>query len=183
MADANVFVVGTGWHTQIYLKATDLQGGMRAFAISGARYVGFGFAQRAFILQRNHSIATYLRGFFQGLVPSPGVIIVTWLTAPPQAACGAAHTVGLHANRAQLARLNQVLWADLVHAEGRPERIAPGDYPGSAFYAATQRYDLTFTCNSWTDATLHAAGLGMPAEGTVFASQTMTDARDLAAGQ
>lgn len=183
VARANLFVVGVGWHTQIFLPDSALGGGLRALAISGARYVGFGFAQRAYAMPKNHAAIAYVKGFFQGLVPSRGIIIVTWLRAAPALAWGAGHVVGLHASHAEIVRLNRVLWADFVHKEGRPVRLERGFYPGSAFYAATPRYDLLFTCNTWTNAVLHEAGLPIGAGGVIFASTTMDDVRRLAARQ
>ena len=51
-------------------------------------------------------------------------------------------------------------------ASGAPIDLGPGLYPGSRFYAATGRYSLFHTCNSWIAEALRArrlpdhAGLG-----------------------
>lgn len=160
-----------------------MRGGLRALALPGARYVGLGFAQRAYAMPKNHAAIAYVKGFFRGLVPARGIIIVTWLRAAPARAWGAVHVIGLHASRPERVLLNRVLWADLVHRDSRPVRLERGFYPGSAFYAATPRYDLLFTCNTWTNTVLHAAGLPISPGGVIFASTTMNDARRLAARQ
>ena len=183
VADPNLFVVGVGWHTQIFAPRAALQGGLRQFAVPGASYVGFGFAQRAYAMPKRHAPMTYVLGFFHGLAPSRGIIIVTWLRAAPALAWGAEHVVGLHASRAEMVRLNRALWADFNHKAGHAVWLERGFYPGNAFYAATVRYDLLFTCNTWTNAVLHAAGFPVGAGGVIFASTTMDAVRRLAARQ
>ncbi|HEX7390926.1 MAG TPA: DUF2459 domain-containing protein [Acidiphilium sp.] len=181
VSGANLYVVGVGWHTQIYLPDTALQGGLRAFAAPHARYVGFGFAQRGFVMPKTGGAGVYIKGFFRGLAPTRGIIIVTWLKARPALAWGDRNVVGLYATPAEQARLNRVLWTDFVHPDDKPVRLEPGFYSGSAFYAAKSHYDLLFTCNSWTDSVLRAAGL--PIGGGIFAGTTMEGARRLAARQ
>jgi uncharacterized protein (TIGR02117 family) len=41
---------------------------------------------------------------------------------------------------------------------GQPIELAPGLYPGSRFYAATGRYSLVYTCNTWIADALRAGG-------------------------
>ncbi|MGC9271030.1 DUF2459 domain-containing protein [Acidiphilium sp.] len=178
--NANVFVVGVGWHTQVYIRQADATGGLRSIVASDARYVGFGFAQRGFVVPKSASPLRYVAGFFRGLAPARGVIIVTWLRTTPTQAWNPTHVAALHATSQQMRRLNTFLWSDFVHKDGQPERIASGDYPGSAFYAARQHYDFWFTCNTWTDTLLRDAGLNMNPHGVVFASTTMHDARRIA---
>ena len=43
-------------------------------------------------------------------------------------------------------------------ASGDPIDLGPGLYPGSRFYAATGRYWLLYTCNTWIAEALRAAG-------------------------
>ena len=43
-------------------------------------------------------------------------------------------------------------------ASGAPIDLGPGLYPGSRFYAATGRYSLFYTCNSWIAEALRAGG-------------------------
>ena len=55
--------------------------------------------------------------------------------------------------------------------DGRPRRIAAGPYSQSTFYAASGRYDITHTCNTWTAEALRVAGLPVSAAGVIFADQ------------
>lgn len=179
VTDANLFVVGVGWHTQIYLPEKDLAGRLRALAAPGARYVGFGFAQRAYAMPRSHAASAYVLGFFRSLAPSRAILIVTWLRAVPTLAWPTGDVVGLRIGERAQAGLERALWSAFVHRNEKPIRLESGFYPGSAFYAATQRYDLLFTCNTWTDEMLRAAGLPV-SKSALFASTTMDQVRALA---
>jgi hypothetical protein len=178
-ADANVFVVGVGWHSQVYIPQADATGGLRSLAAPGARYVGFGFAQRGFVVPKSSSALKYVAGFFRGLAPARSVIIVTWLKTTPAQAWNPTHVAGLHATPEQMNRLNTILWSDFVKRNGKADWIESGDYPGSAFYAARQPYALWFTCNTWTLTLLHEAGFKLNPEGVVFASTVMHRTRRL----
>ena len=43
-------------------------------------------------------------------------------------------------------------------AAGQPIELGAGLYPGSRFYAATGRYSLVYTCNTWIADALRAGG-------------------------
>jgi hydrogenase/urease accessory protein HupE len=73
--DANVYVVGVGWHTQIYIQQTDASGDLRTLCTPGARYVGFGFAQRGFVVPKKNLPIKYIAGFFRRLVPVTKIAI------------------------------------------------------------------------------------------------------------
>jgi len=106
----------------------------------------------------------------------------TWGDLTARRALGAVagrHTALLHVTRLRRADLNARafalpltpaqyarLSAHILHAlPGGTARAVPGAHYGrtDAFYEATGRYGLFFTCNQWTGQALRAAGVPMPA--------------------
>jgi hypothetical protein len=115
------------------------------------------------------------------LLPGPGAVLLTGLSATPAEAFGAGNVQPLRVSRAGFARLQAFLWRSLV-PEGEAARpLAEGPYPGSRFYASGVTYAGFYTCNTWTAEALAQAGLPVSPAGVVFAGQVMAQARKAAA--
>jgi hypothetical protein len=115
------------------------------------------------------------------LFPGPGVILATALRTSPAEAFGADNVVTLPLACAQRAAIAAFVAQSLLRqADGTPRRLDDGPYPGSAFYATDQVYDLLHNCNRWTADALASAGLPVTAKGVVFANQVMGPVRALA---
>ncbi len=176
-----VFVVSQGWHTDIGVEANRLQGPMAVFrsVFPGARYVMFGYGKRTFMTAPADELAEYLLGPF----PGPAVIETLGLAGDPGQAYGPAHTIRLALSGGADAALSAFLWRALAHGrDGGPKLVAPGWFKGGLFYAATARYSLDHTCNSWVAEALQAAGLPMRSD-LVFSGQLMARAARIAARQ
>ena len=109
-------------------------------------------------------------------------MLVTGLRVAPDAAFGDGHTVAVHVSGAQFAAIEDFVASSFERdAAGGPDFIAKGPYQGSLFYASTRTYDLLDTCNTWTVAALRGGGLPARVPFTVFAAQTLGQARRLGA--
>lgn len=180
-APSVIYVISNGWHTEIGVPAERLTGPLALLgpAFPGARYLVFGWGQRAFYMAARPTWTEALRA----LLPAPSVVLVLGLgESPLHAFIGDVHVVALPVTQDGWSNLTAFLWQSFAETRvARPERIAAGPYPASAFYASSSTYDGAHTCNTWTAEALHAAGLPIGADGVVFASQVMRQVRHLAA--
>jgi len=180
--DAIVYVIERGWHSDIGLPAEEITGPLTTLErrFPGVRFLTFGFGERQFLLARQVTLG----GMLSALLPSQSALLVTALSATPEAAFGAEHVVTLHVSRDGLARIEAAIWLELEKPpDGEPPVLADGPYPGSVFYAARGTYDAFDTCNTWTADMLHAGGLPVPTAGVLFVGQVMGMARSIAARQ
>lgn len=171
-----VYVIDHGWHTDIGVPASELSGPVAVFrtVFPDARALEFGFGKRTFFTARVDSWREYLLG----PIPGPAAVLVTGLRVMPDAAYGSGDTVVLHLPPGGAERLSAFLWHEFAKDRaGEPRLIASGTYPGGLFYAATGRYTLGHTCNTWTADALQAAGLPVSGDGVVFAGQAMRRVR------
>lgn len=178
-----VYVVSNGWHTEIGLSARWLNGPLAKFRhiFPGASYFVFGWGERAFYMSPSPSWAEALRA----LLPARAVLLVLALqAAPSHAFVHGIRVAAVPIEPAGARRLVAFLWRSFARTEaGGPERLGPGPYPVSAFYAAAGTYDGGHTCNTWTAEALGQAGLPVRAVGVVFAGQVMRQVHALDAGR
>jgi uncharacterized protein (TIGR02117 family) len=182
LADAIVYVIGRGWHTDIGLPVTEIDGPLAQLeqGFPGVQYMTFGFGERQFLLTRKPTPLTML----SAMLPSRSALLMTALRDTPQNAFGPSKVVVLHVTAEGLRQIQARVWQELERsASGEPILLADGPYPGSVFYAARETYSGLFTCNTWTAETMRAGGLPMPATGVLFASQVMAMARWIGARQ
>jgi uncharacterized protein (TIGR02117 family) len=163
-----LYVIASGWHTEIGLPAAAMSGKLAALrdAMPGARYVVFGWGQRDYYMAPNPGLGDFLAAGF----PGPSVVLVTPLSQAPAEFFGSANVYAIPVSDDGLERLAQFLWGYIEQdAQHRPRRIGDGPYSGSIFYASTGTYSLSNTCNTWTAEALHVAGVPVSADGVVFA--------------
>ncbi len=172
-----VRLVARGWHTDVGLPADRLPAPLLALALDfpGAGHFLFGFGERAYWTRPDPGSMDALAA----LVPGPGVVLVTALRVPPEAAFAAEDVVLLPVAEGGLDRLAAHLAAELREGD-KVRRLADGPYPGSHFYATSRRYSAAYTCNTWTADALEVAGTGVSASGVLFAGQLMGRARAVA---
>ncbi|MGH7120624.1 MAG: DUF2459 domain-containing protein [Acetobacteraceae bacterium] len=175
-----VTVIGRGWHTELGLPVISLPPPLASLAAAfpGAVTLSFGFGDRAFVLARHRG----LRDALGALLPNPGLILLTVLKTSPAVAFDARHVVTLHVSRAAFAGIASFVWHSLATESGTlPRPYGPGPYPGSLYYAASLPYDAFHTCNTWVAEALRAGGVPVQAEGVLFASEIIREARRAAA--
>ena len=171
-----LYLVRRGWHVDIAFATSQLPMPLASLSadLPGARYLVFGFGDRRYLLapQRN----TF--NMIAALWPTPGLILVTGLTASPDLAFGAEHVIMLRVRPDQVRSAARLVWESLARDGTAP--LAPGPYPGSRFYGAVVRYSAVNTCNTWVASILHDAGLAVHSRGVVFASQLWRQGRRIA---
>jgi hypothetical protein len=181
---AEIGVVDRGWHTDIALMVgpAPLHPWLAELAsgFPGMRTMVLGFGDRGWLLDQAHSPLAPLRA----LLPGPGAILLTALSASPETAFGPGHVVRLPLTAGQMSRLQAFLAGSLDphwrQPDGRWQALADGPYPGSVFQASPLIYSAGYTCNTWTAHALAAASLPVDATGVVFAEQVMAWARQAA---
>ena len=165
---AAAWLVDQGWHTEIGVRAADLDGPLSTYrrVFPGAAVLMFGFGKRTWITAKVESLSELLMGPF----PGPGAIQVVGLRVTPEQAFGDAEVLALSLRPQQFRLLSAFIWDAIGKtATGRPRLIGGGLFPGSLFYAASRSYAPDYTCNSWTAQALQAAGLPVHPSGIVFA--------------
>jgi uncharacterized protein (TIGR02117 family) len=155
---ASIYVVERGWHTDIGLPVDEITGPLATLeqGFPGVRFMVFGFGERAYYMARRTGSAALLTAMF----PSESAILMTALSVSPTLAFADQHVVELHLPQDAVDRIVTRIWQVLEKGpDGSAVRLADGPYPGSVFLASTETYDLFNTCNTWTAAVLHDAGL------------------------
>ena len=158
-----------GWHTDIAVPARELSGPLTRFEslFPGARSLVFGYGKRTFMIAPVHSLGEWLIGPF----PGPAALEVSAINTTPATAYGPRHTITLPLPPGGAARLSAYLWrAFAKNKAGHPIYIAQGNFPGSLFFEAEQRYGLLHTCNTWSAEALAAAGLPVRPAGMIFSA-------------
>jgi uncharacterized protein (TIGR02117 family) len=179
---AVVYIVDRGWHTDVTLPVDEISGPLAMLEASfpGVRFLSFGFGERQFFMARHTTLGETL----SALLPSQSALLMTALSATPEAAFGTRNVVALHISSTGSAAIQAAIWQELARSpQGQPIPLAGGPYPGSVFYAARGTYDAFDTCNTWTADVLHAGGLPVSSKGVVFSGQIMGEVRTIAAEQ
>lgn len=183
---AEIAVVDRGWHTDIALPVGTVPlhpwlAGLAA-GFPGMTTMVLGFGDRGWLLDGDRSPLAPLRA----LLPGPGAVLLTALSAPPEVAFGPGQLVRLPLTAGQMGRLQDFLAGSLDQhwrlPDGRWRPLAEGPYPGSVFHASPVVYSAAYTCNTWTADALAAARLPVDATGVVLAEQAMAWARQAAEG-
>jgi hypothetical protein len=175
-----VYLVQHGWHTDLAIPSRVLRGNMRVFrrVFPGLRVLVVGFGKRTFMMAPVTTAGDLVLGPF----PGRGSLLFIGLNAAPDVAYDHGQETVLDLPPGGADRLSDFIWGTLEIEQGAPVRIGNGFFPGSIFYATRTRYAGTNTCNTWTAAALHAAGVQITASGVVFAGQTMRQAERLSGG-
>jgi len=174
----SIYVIAGGWHTELAVPARLVGGPLASLArgFAGAPYAIFGWGARGYYMARNPGVADLLRA----ATPGPAVMLVVPLWVSPVQYVGAGSAFALRVSRDGFEGLLRFLWSSLaLDRSGQPYQVGAGPYPHRVFYAAAGNYDLSHTCNTWTAAALHAAGLPVSAAGVVFAGQLLDQLRPL----
>ena len=179
-ADDVVYVVSHGWHTDLGIPAAVLRGPMTRFrqTFPGMTTLMVGFGRRTVMMAPVIQLDDLLIGPF----PGSGTLLVAGLTTTPDRAYGDGTMAVLRLRPGGAERLSDFVWRTFRLDGGTPLRIADGFFPGSVFYASRVGYSGLYTCNSWADDALHAAGLLAGPSGVVFAGQVMARATRLSGG-
>jgi len=178
MAESSIlYVARRGWHIDIGVAAADLSPPLAQAAadLPGARFVFFGFADKHYLLAKNHDGPVLLSALF----PGAGILLTTGLTNSPAEAFGAAHVIALTVPQDQMRALQAFIWRSLRTQDDLLKVYREGPYQGSVYYLAAPKYSAFHTCNTWGAQALRAAGFRVRTAGVVFAWQLWAEARHL----
>ncbi|HTB90821.1 MAG TPA: DUF2459 domain-containing protein [Steroidobacteraceae bacterium] len=177
IASSTLYVARRGWHIDIGLAAADLSPPLAQAAadVPGARFVFFGFADKHYLLAKNHNAPV----LFSALFPGAGILLTTGLTNSPVEAFGATHVIMLTVPQGQMRALQSFIWRTLRTQDDVLKVYREGPYPGSVYFLAAPKYSALHTCNTWGAEALRAAGFRVHTAGVVFASQLWVQARRL----
>ena len=178
------WVVASGWHTDVCVTNADADAWARELAGAAAdtRYLCFGFGDKHYAAEHDHSLLTMAAS----LIPGDAVIMTTALRGPPETGLDVTEVVKLRISEAGLAGLAGFLAflrrSSQEPGAPHPRLIADGGPQGGRYLAATDSYHAFETCNTWTAVALYAAGLPMRT-GVLFEDDVMRQVRALAATQ
>jgi uncharacterized protein (TIGR02117 family) len=157
-ATVTIYVVGHGWHTGIVIRRDDIPAEAwpeyRRFL--AARFLEVGWGDRAFYESPEAGVRLALKAAFSS---EGSVLHVAGFDPPPATYFSRAEIIAIELSSRgveALARFVSATYA--LDGAGQPIEIGPGLYPVSRFYAATGRYSLLYTCNTWVAEALRAAG-------------------------
>ena len=157
-ASVTIYVVGHGWHTGIVVRRADVP--TAAWPESGglpvARFLEVGWGDRAFYESRDAGVSLALEAAFAS---TASVLHVTGFDRTPAEYFPRAEIIVIElSSRGMETVAGFISRAYARDAAGEPIELGPGLYPASRFYAATGRYSLVNTCNSWIAEALRAGG-------------------------
>lgn len=146
-----------------------------AAPLADSRYVFFGFADKHYLLAKNHHAPVLLSALF----PGAGILLATGLTNSPAQAFGTAHVIALTLREDQMRALQAFIWLSMRTQDGVLKVFRDGPYERSVYFLATQKYSAFHTCNTWGAQVLRAADFPVHTAGVIFAGQLWTQARRL----
>lgn len=174
-----IYVVETGWHTDIGLQAAQAD---ERLAQLKASFPGFpvlviGFGARPWMVEQEHDIGALLAAS----VPGAGAMLVSPRRDRPDAASPPSDVIVLHVSARGLALMIDFI-VDLFErrSDGALHPIASGG-PSEIIYGSPRVYSFGYTCNTWTAQALQTAGLPVRVANVVFAGEVEDQARRIAA--
>ncbi|HEX3951187.1 MAG TPA: DUF2459 domain-containing protein [Steroidobacteraceae bacterium] len=176
-ADQQVYVVRRGWHIDIGMAASELPPPLSqiAFDLPSARYVFFGFADKHYLLAKNHHAPVLLSALF----PGAGIVLTTGIANSPAQAFGEKQVIALRVTPQQMRGLQSFIWRSLRTRDEMLKVYESGPYDDSVYFLAVRKYSAFHTCNTWGAEALRSAGFHVHAGGVIFAWQLWTQARRL----
>jgi len=177
--DFTLYLIVEGGHSELALPARQIPGRLDVFRhdFPDARYLSFGWGERAYFMAGNPTSGETLRAIF----PASSTLLVSGLTVPPpQAFIPSVKVFPVKVSKPGFMRLSRYIWSYVApDGNGQPRRLSPGHRPDSAFYASSGTYDLFHTCNTWTMEALKVAGKPVHPGGVILASQVVDQAQAL----
>jgi uncharacterized protein (TIGR02117 family) len=157
-ATTTVYVVGHGWHSGIVIRRDQIptEAWPEHLRFPPAPFLEVGWGDRAFYQSPDAGIGRALRAAFAS---GGSVLHVAGLGRSPAELFTRAEIVTVELSGRDVEALARfVSRAYARDASGDPIDLGPGLHLGSRFYAATGRYSLLYTCNSWIAEALRAGG-------------------------
>jgi uncharacterized protein DUF2459 len=177
-APHTLYVVRRGWHVDVGYAVQDLREPLRSITknFPGVNYVLFGFGDKHYLddVKNQHGPK-----MLAALWPGRGIILVTTLQSPPDAAFEDGQVIALSVTERELRDSQNYVWKSLVTESNEANVYQPGPYAGGYYFLAIPKYSAFHTCNTWAAQTLRAAGFPIRAQGVLFARQLWSQVRRL----
>jgi len=174
-----IHVTSNGWHSEIVVARANVPAGAipETADFAEASYLSFGWGDAAYYPAPEATLGMTLRA---ALWPTPAVVHLAGLRAPPQEAYPKNETLQLRLSAAGFQAVLTYIDASFERG-GRPRArpSAPGLYSFSRFYPATGKFHLFNTCNTWTAKALKTAGVPVDIATSNRAEELMSQLRAL----
>ena len=168
-----VHVLSNGWHTAVIVpRAAAAATGLlpEAAHFPDANYLEFGWGDRKYYPAEEATLGLTLRA---ALVPTPAIMHMAGRARLPETGEGR-EVVRAPLTEDGFRALVGAVAESFERPEGGPAApVGPGLYPQSRFYAATGRFHLFNTCNTWTARVLRAGGVPISPAGVITAGDLM----------
>lgn len=154
-----VYVARHNGHTGLIVRAADVprDAWPARRDLPDAEYLELGWGEREYYIREDEGPWLALRALFWS---QASAIHVFAFKGSPAAAFPQARLVELHLSAAGFDRLVGFVAASHERdSAGRTRVLAPGQQPGSLFYASHRRFHVLETCNTWIARALREAGL------------------------
>ena len=156
-----VYIVSHGWHTGLIVPAAPLRQALPDLQtrFGDTSYYEIGWGDKGFYQATEVTAGLTLQAMFWS---SGAVMHVVSIRADPATHFQHSQVTPLCLNAEQLAGLATFITHSFARGNaGELQALKAGIYGDSQFYAASGRYHLLNTCNSWTAKGLSSAGLGV----------------------
>lgn len=179
-AERVAYLINIGWHVGIALPVdAALRRNLPEVAgFPGAKFLEFGWGDETFYRAKNPTTAMAIDA---ALSPGPAVIHVYGFSQTIEATFPGAEIIAVPIDGAGFTGLLRHLHKSFArNGDGSARMVGPGLYGGqvSRFYAATGRFHLLRTCNTWAAETLAAAGLAIEPGGIITAGGLLGAVRE-----
>jgi uncharacterized protein (TIGR02117 family) len=175
-ATVTVHVVSHDWHTGIVFARADIPRASwpEHARFPPARFIEVGWGDRAFYETPDAGAWLAIKAAFGS--ERSALHVMGFDRAPAE--FPGAELVPLELSEAGMDALARFVSATYARdAAGDPIDAGPGLAPLSRFYAATRRYSIAYTCNSWVAEGLHVAGCPATGAWPVTAGGLLEQAR------
>ncbi len=173
-----IAVAQRGWHTEIGIPASSLNGPLSHLGPANLHraYLLIGYGARDFFTNPKAGAGTA----FEALFPGPAAINLAAFNNLDDASDG--HTVWLYITQEDINQMLAFIWSSMPHTGAAPQPIVTANN-ASMFYTAKPDYDALYNCNNWAVDALRAAGLPFSNAGVHFSSDVQVEARRIAQAQ
>jgi len=173
----DIFVVGHGWHAGIVVPKGAIPPNVwpEQQDFPDAAFLEVGWGDAAYYQHPDPGLGLALRA---ALWPTSSVLHVVGMDQPAPAYFPHSTIVRLEVTASGLRTLGRFFHTAYARdEEGTVQRLGPGWYGVSRFYAGRERYHLFRNCNAWVGNALRTAGVPIASRGVFTVEQLLNRVR------
>lgn len=174
-----LYVVGHGWHAGIVVPQGAIPPDVwpAQHDVPDAAFLEVGWGDAAYYQHPDPGLGLALRA---ALWPTPSVLHVVGMDRPAPDYFPRSTVLRVTVSPDGLRALGAFFHAAYARDEqGDEQRLGPGLYGASRFYAGRERYHLFRNCNAWVAKALHTAGVPLSTWGVFTVGQLLSRVRDV----